>query len=216
MKKENKDLNLKDLNPKNWRPIPGFQPRYLINREGVVISVLDRPGYPSHGKITKIKTFIRDNESLYVSLYKIDSRVSFTSNVAKLVMSAFGEYKLLEIIHKDGNNSNCSLKNLKYITPPNFNSKKEIWRKMNDDFYPTFISSLGRVYRDSFICTRGNTHVGFYSAYRLEEGKFLSVQLAYKNGTILHKSLNQLMAEYFKPDEYDWDKVSAYYAKLLK
>lgn len=205
MRKRSVDIDILDG---SWKSIPGFDSKYRVNADGVVISILDRPGSPVNGRIKVINKISDDGPRLYVNIRTEDGLTGKQVAVSKLVLSAFTTDRNLEIIFKDGNPANNKLENLKYCEEPFVDTPKdEKWVPMKDTGeYKLLVSNKGRVFKPAFINYEGKSFPGSYLV--------LSVGVSYiaysipcgKNKT-RKVTVPGLMRNHFREDEYDLDEI---------
>ena len=97
-----------------WKPIPKYERRYEVSNLGVIRSLLSKSGKENCApKIMKpeiVKGYLR------INLWKNGKPKHF--QVHRLVILAFAgpPPKSKEVNHKDGNRTNCALRNLEYVT----------------------------------------------------------------------------------------------------
>lgn len=142
-------LSLKDFPREEWRPVVGYESRYLVSNYGRVKS------FPTQSR--KCEKIIRQadvNKHLMVGLYGDDKKQTCVG-VHRLVAMAFipNPYNFPFVNHRDENGYNNKVRNLEWCTPK-YNSNYGTLRKRLSEAMSQYKRAVDRYTLDGkFVCT---------------------------------------------------------------
>jgi len=148
-----------------WRKVKGF-PNYKISNRGKVVNV-------KTGK--KLKAHISAGTSLAVSLSKNSKK--YKKSLARLVLKHFTKKPpKFTPVHKDGNNQNNTLKNLKRGTrsemlAARYRAKQKLrgiytYKNGNFEKWRAAIQKNNKQITVGYFDTKKEAIVGYYNAYK--------------------------------------------------